>query len=64
MAPDGTEGAPYGSPSSSMFNSIGRGDYRERRVIGYLVVEVEATKPAVRKANFNLLAQSPLGTMP
>ena len=34
---------------------------RERRVIGHLVVEIEATKPAVRKVKVDLLAQPPLG---
>ena len=34
---------------------------RERRVIGHLVVEIEATKPPVRKVKFDLLTQSPLG---
>jgi hypothetical protein len=33
---------------------------RERRVIGHLVVEIEATKPAVRKVKVDLLAQPPL----
>jgi hypothetical protein len=30
-------------------------------VIGHLIVEIEATKPAVRKVKFDLLAQPPLG---
>ena len=34
---------------------------RERRVIRYLVVKIEATKPAVRKVKLKLLAQPPLG---
>ena len=34
---------------------------RERRVIGHLVVKIEATKPAVRKVKVDLLAQPPLG---
>ena len=34
---------------------------RERRVIGHLVVKIEATKPAVRKVKVDLFAQPPLG---
>ena len=35
---------------------------RERRVIGYWVVEIEATKPAVRKVKLDLLAATGVAT--
>src|ERR1700680_1095697 len=35
---------------------------RERRMVGDLVVEIEATEPAIGKVKLNLLAQSPLRT--